>query len=270
MNCNEAKNLFPDKWADALDAAKTRELELHVSTCAACREERESLSAVWNKLWQLPDEQPSPEVRPKFYAMLEGYQQGLKTAQSVEQPRGARPWFGGRVARRPAFQFGFATLLLLLGFLSGYSFKPSANSHEELASLREELHDMRRMVMVSLMKQESASERLKGISWSGQVNQPDPELLFTLMQTLNYDPNVNVRLAAVDALSRFSNDPTVRKGLIQTLQRQNSPLVQIAIIDLLVQLHDRQSIDVLKQLSNDQETNKVVQQRARWGLQKLS
>jgi HEAT repeat protein len=108
------------------------------------------------------------------------------------------------------------------------------------------------------------------MSWSNQVSRPDAEFLSTLMHTLNYDANVNVRLAAVDALSRFAGEPSVRDGLVKSLPKQDSPLVQISLIDLLVQLQERQSIDVLKRLTNDASQNQQVRQRAQWGLQKLS
>ena len=104
------------------------------------------------------------------------------------------------------------------------------------------------MVTISLLQQQSASERLKGISWSSHVSDADPEFLSTLFRTLNYDQNVDVRLASVDALSRFAGIPGVSDGLIRALQRQESPLVQIALIDALVQLQARQSIDVLRHL----------------------
>jgi hypothetical protein len=77
-------------------------------------------------------------------------------------------------------------------------------------------------------------------------------------------------LAAVDALDRFAGYPAVRRDLVKSLPRQDSPLVQISLIDLLVQLHERQSIDVLKQLINDASQDPQVRARAQWGLQNLS
>jgi hypothetical protein len=47
-------------------------------------------------------------------------------------------------------------------------------------------------------------------------------------------------------------------------------MVQISLIDLLVQLHERQAAEALKQLMNDNNQNQIVRQRAQWGLQKLS
>jgi hypothetical protein len=271
MKCDRIQDLFADEWSGALDAGSRARLESHLSECASCREEWESLDRLWARLGAIQPEEPGPGVRSRFYAMLEGYQQGMGRARIVPSHRASlREWFGGWFVRQPAFQFGLAAVLLLAGFLGGYVLRSSRNGHEELASLREEVHEMRQMVTISLLKQQSASERLKGVSWSSQVSRPDTEFLSTLMHTLNYDSNVDVRLAAVDALSRFAGDPAVRDGLVKSLPKQDSPLVQISLIDLLVQLHERQSIDVLKQLTNDASQNQQVRQRAQWGLQKLS
>ncbi len=271
MKCDRIHELFAEEWAGTLTAADKARLEAHLAECPSCREERESLGRLWQRLSSIPAEEPGPRVRARFYAMLEGYQQGLGRAREIPvQKTSLTDWLGGWFARPLALQFGAAALILAAGFLAGYVVRSSRNGHEELASLRDEVHDMRRMVSISLLKQQSATDRLAGVSWSNQVSQPDPEFLATLVHTLDFDPNVDVRLAAVDALSRFSGDPAVRRDLVKSLPRQDSPLVQISLIDLLVQLHDRQSIDVLRQLSNDASQNQQVRQRAQWGLQKLS
>jgi hypothetical protein len=271
MKCQRIQDLFADEWAGTLDAGDRAELELHLSECASCREERESLNRLWARLAAIPSEEPGSGMRSRFHAMLEGYQQGLGRARILPS-RGMSfgEWFAAWSGHRLAFQTGFAAMLLLAGFFGGYLLRASRNGHEELANLRDEVHEMRRMVTISLLKQQSASERLKGVSWSSQVSRPDPEFLNTLMHTLNYDTNVDVRLAAVDALARFAGDPEVRGGLVKSLTKQDSPLVQISLIDLLVQLHERQSIDVLRQLTNDTTQNEQVRQRAQWGLQRLS
>ncbi len=268
MKCERARDFFADEWNDSLDEGIRRQLEEHLAGCSACREERASLNRVWKMLARIPSAEPSPDMHPRFYAMLEGYRQGTDQA-TVPRPRSNffplwQNW------RQPALQFGFAALLLIFGFAGGYFSRGARNGHEEIAGLREEVHEMRQMVTISLLKQQSASERLKGVSWSAMVSHPDPEFLATLLHTLDRDPNVDVRLAAVDALTRFAGDPMIRNGLVQSLKKQDSPLVQISLIDLLVQLHERQSIDVLKQLTNDSRQNEVVRQRAQWGLQVLS
>ncbi len=271
MNCDRIRNLFPDQWAGGLDSAAEAQLNAHLEGCDSCRQQFESLTRLWAGLAELPSEEPGATVRPRFYAMLEGYRQGLDQAAQSESPRGGiASWFTGGSLWRPALAFGFAVLLLVSGGLTGYFMRTSGGGREELADLRQEVHEMRRMVTMSLLKQQSASDRLKGVSWSTQLRHPDQEFLDALYFTLDHDPSVDVRLAAVDALARFAGEEAVRRDLVQSLRSQNSPLVQISVIDLLVQLHERSSIEALKELSNDPGQNQAVRQRAEWGLRILS
>ncbi len=107
------------------------------------------------------------------------------------------------------------------------------------------------------------------MEWSSRVEKPDDELRTALVRTLNEDPNVNVRLASLDALEKFSDEPAVRKSLVASIGRQDSPLVQIALIDAVVHMHDRAAGMQLKQVTVDSAMNAAVRQRAQWGLQKL-
>ena len=128
---------------------------------------------------------------------------------------------------------------------------------------------MRQLVTLSLLQQQSASERLKGVNWSGQLEQPDTEVVSALLQTLIYDPNVNVRLATIDVLRRFDTLDTVRTGVIAALPHQTSPLVQIALIDFLVEARAAASVNALKQLSEDPALDDEVRARAKLGLGRL-
>jgi hypothetical protein len=130
---------------------------------------------------------------------------------------------------------------------------------------------MREMVAMSLLQQDSAIERLRGVSWSHQLDRPSDQVLTTLLDTLRHDPNVNVRLASIDALRVFAAVDSVRTGLVDALgSRQPSPLVQIALIDAMVDIRERRSVDALRTLADDEKQNEAVRQRARRGLQVLS
>jgi len=248
MNCEKTRCLFPSAWDDSLTESERSELKSHLAGCADCRQEQQSLVLLWQRLGQVPPVDPGPAVRARFYAMLQGYERGLENART---PLGARhkirEWFRGSNLRWLPVPVGLAVVLAVGGFLGGYALRAQRNGHEEMAGLRQEVREMRRMVTISLLQQQSASERLKGISWSSHVSDADPEFLSTLFRTLNYDQNVDVRLASVDALSRFAGIP-----------------------DALVQLQARQSIDVLRHLEGDSSQNQAVRQRAGWGVQKLS
>jgi HEAT repeat protein len=87
---------------------------------------------------------------------------------------------------------------------------------------------------------------------------------------LNRDPNVNVRLAAVDALYLFYDHPEVKEGLIHSLAGQTSALVQMSLVNLLVEIRERRAVEALERLIQDQNLNPKVKKRAEMGLTQLS
>jgi HEAT repeat protein len=270
MKCNDANELFPDYLAGTLDDTTKSELQEHFLSCELCRQEAESLSVMWQKLGDLPDEQPSAAMRAKFYTTLANYQQEMKRAKAAPRLREALgDWLEHWLPRQPAFQFALALIFVGFGFFLGNRYDRDDGSKQEIASLRQEIHSMQQLVTLSLLQQPSPSERLRGVSWSSQGGRPDNEILAALLETLNYDPNVNVRLAAVDALSRFSDQEMVKRGLIQSLAQQRSPLIQIALIDVMVEHQERQAIGPLKQLEQKEKVDQAVRQRIEWGIQQL-
>jgi len=195
-------------------------------------EEKESLRRLWDGLGHLPEERPDPAMRQRFYRMLEG--------EMESAPRGRTPGGGwrGRLAAlfpRPA-RLGVAWALpaLIAGVLLGTRL-PAPGRSGEVAELRREVRSLSGLVTVSLLQQESASERLKGVSYGRAIGPTDERALAALVSAATEDPNVNVRLAAVEALGGVAGRPGVQRTLVDSLPRQESPLVQIALIDLLAE-----------------------------------
>jgi hypothetical protein len=139
----------------------------------------------------------------------------------------------------------------------------------DVAELRTEVQNMQRIVMMSLLKTESASERIKGVSWSERISRPDAQVLDALYETLNYDPNVNVRLAALDALSRLTDLSGVREQLLSSLLKQTSPLIQLALVEVVANVLDTEAIGTFRQLLKDPNLNKTVREHIEKRLQGL-
>ena len=171
--------------------------------------------------------------------------------------------------RQPAFQMGIALLFLVSGLLAGLSIKTGEFSREELAEMKNEIRETRQLVTLSLLSQPSAIDRLEGVYMSRQVREPNETLISALLTTLNSDRNVNVRMAAVDALYLYCGKPEVREELIKSLSTQLSPLVQISLIDLLVELREKSALDVLKQISEDRQILEPVKKHARKGIEQI-
>ena len=278
MNCEQAREQFPDHLTGEIAPASRAEIDGHLAGCAACREELASLKAMGTNLATLPEEQPGRALNARFSAMLDAYQQGLKQADRQSSTRVTwRDWLACLWPREPGLQFAIAVALFAAGLWIGPALvqnrtNPGASNglaDPALAQLRTEVSSLKQLVALSLLQQQSASDRLRGVEWSSRLAQPDEQVMSALLRALDSDPNVNVRLAAVDALHQFVSDAAVRKGLLRSLGEQRSPLVQFELINLLVELKEKGSVPVLKELSQRPDIDPTVRERAEWGLQKL-
>ena len=102
------------------------------------------------------------------------------------------------------------------------------------------------------------------------MDQPTESLLSAVFNALNDDPNINVRLAAVDALFLFSDRPGVRDELVRSLSNQTSPLIQISLIDLLVNIQEKRALNALRALIQDKNVDPAVKEHAEAKLEQLS
>jgi hypothetical protein len=272
MNCEAIGELLPDYLQNRLNPELASEVEKHLAGCVDCGEE----AALWKRLAVLPEEQPGPAMQSRFKAMLESYQEGRweKSSLVTEKEKARTPmlWGLGNWKQMPFAGVAWACVFLICGFLIGRHTDRGGNTdiNEKFAALQAELSATRQTVALSMLQQQSASQRLEGVSWSRRLQQPDPQVLNALFHTLRSDSSVDVRLAALDALSRYSSQPDVRRELISALEGKQSPLVQVALIDLLVDMHDRSAVDQLKQFQQDPKVNPTVRKRVDWGIQQLN
>jgi len=269
MTCEEIGELLPDYLQGTLNAVQDGLVEKHIAECADCREE----AAIWKKLSLLPMEKPSMESRQRFEEMMQAYQTGRdnKAPAGFEREKRGAAWSW---LRSPIGAIAWSFALLAAGIFAGNYFanRPvrSNASQDEIAAMHAELTNMRQLVVLSLLQQQSATERLQGVNYSQREEKLDPQVLSALLHTLRYDSNVDVRLAALDALSTHGSQPQVHKGVVDTLQEQQSPLVQVALIDQMLEWRDPDTVQRLRNFAQTPNLNPTVRQRADWALSKLN
>lgn len=270
MQCEEVREQIADYVTGGAGEPLQRtkpEVAMHLETCEACRAEfadTEELSAVWNAMGAVPAPRPGRDARARFDLMADAYQQGLEQAATTRH--------SGWWSRLPALQFGLGLALLAVGVLVGQQWRsapPVTTNTDEIAQLRDQVNAMNQLVALSLMQNPSAGDRLRGVNWSYGLQMPGDEVLGALLNTLMHDPNVNVRLATVDALRQFGDQTVVRRGVIEAMKKQESPMVQVALIDLAVDLQDKGSIDTLREFTRDEKLDAAVRERAQKGLAEL-
>lgn len=146
-------------------------------------------------------------------------------------------------------KLALAAVTLILGVAIGYFIKPQASvPNDQMAVLTQELVDMKEMMMLSLLEKESATERLKAVSLTSDMNSASQKVTNALLETLNNDENLNVRLAALEALKPYGRNSEVREALIRSIAIQESPLVQVALAEAMAQLQVKSSVKELQKI----------------------
>jgi hypothetical protein len=284
MNCKEIHAKLID-WLDgSLDAATAAAIGEHVASCAECSREATELKELLVTMQDSPMEVPPPVLRESFETMLQSELNMLTTANIIQEfPAEGQDKSGlggslsvqpGKIARlpftAPIWRVAAALILLGSGIGIGTALKsrpaPESSTNETLAALRQEVKEMKEEVTLNMIDDESASQRMKAVSYAEQMASPDQQVIDVLINTLNQDKNVNVRLAALYSLQRFSDRRAVRDSLVSSLRIQKEPIIQVVLINLLAEKRDTRAIKPIQDIMTDKKTLKEVKEAAQRSL----
>ncbi len=151
--------------------------------------------------------------------------------------------------------------VFLAGLLLGLLYPGRGTHDQQIRQIAAEVHDLREMMMISLLDETSAAERLRAVNISMEIPSPQDHVIFALVQTLHFDPNVNVRVAAVDALVHHGSHPMVREELVRAITRQPSPMVQIALADAMIALQEPRAAREFQKLLEQEEMEEPVRDK---------
>lgn len=211
------------------------------------------LAAVHNQVSAMATPEPGTRLDRRFYDMLAG------------QKRKAQPSFLKRYFSWPQLvpKLAMASITLVIGFVAGYGLRsPSGPSrNEQIDVLSQQVSELQEMMMLSMLEKGSATERLKAVGLTREMDEASRKVTTALMQTLNNDENVNVRLAALEALKPYTDDGSVREALIASIARQESPLVQVALAELMVALQERAAVKEFEKIMESERTPEPVKKK---------
>lgn len=209
------------------------------------------LSLLGEQVMKLETPLPSSDLDDNFYQMLKtmkGKNKGFSWNNFFSWPELAP-------------KLALASITLIIGFLGGYLLFPSPSSNKEVAELKDEVLQMKEMMMLSLLEQESATERLKAVSLTNEMSSVSKKVTDALLQTLNNDENLNVRLESLEALKPFVRDSRIRAELVRSIAKQESPLVQVALAELMVELQEKSSVKELQKIIKSERTPQEIKKR---------
>ncbi len=221
--------------------------------------ELSDLENLFNQLKNFQVPELSERMDDRFYSMLEEFKE--KERKSEHKLEKAVTIFKSLFPKKYIPQIAYSLLLLIIGWIAGAWILPSSKYENQIAQMGSKINDMREVLMLTLLDQPSATERIKAVNITNNFDNVDDKIINALLYTLNNDPNENVRLITVEALLEFADNPRVREGLVQSITKQKSPLVQIALADAMLALQEKKAVEQLKRLLEKKDLNDTVRNR---------
>lgn len=247
---NKIEELIEKYNAGLADPSEVLHLEQLIENGTVELTQLRSLEKLDNQLTAVEPPATSLALDDKFYAML-GKQKKRMESSSFSFSMPSLSWFAPRLA--------FSAVLIIAGFAGGYLFN-SGNS-SDVKILTKEVADLKETMMLSLIEKESATDRLKAVSLTSEMDNVSTQVTDALFKTLNSDPSVNVRLAALEAIAPYAKIGKVREGLIRSIAQQDSPLVQVALAELMGQLQEKKSVSEFDKILKNKNTPEDVRKR---------
>ncbi|MEI9917830.1 MAG: HEAT repeat domain-containing protein [Bacteroidota bacterium] len=203
---------------------------------------------------------PTNRLQRSFQQMLQ------EEITEQHAPKQRQVFFSPTILRAAA-----AVLLVAAGIAIGNYVNEHNNQQAEIKRIAAENLRLKNEMIDMMGDQNSASQRMMGVNNVALTYKiADDEIVSVLVKTLNEDKNTNVRLAALDALSKFHQETNVRKALVASLSKQDDPIVQIALIQLMVKMKEKGVLKDLNRIIEDNEAIKPVKDEAYSGIMKLS
>ena len=245
MECKEIKINLPEYIDGKLNETNSAVIKEHLEECSSCRKAYTELKSFLQFTDSFPPIEPPKGMKEEFLEMadLEGKRNNRIIGIS----------FWAKIA---------ATILIILGtFITGYF---TGSKSGEVRELQAEMNNLKQQVLLAGLKDYSGPQKIDAvynIKTSGVANET---LVSALVYTMNSDENVNVRLAAINALSEMMDkNSNIKTELIRSLSVQDNPLLQISLIQVLTESGVKEAKDEIESIYNNENTDEYVKEYAK-------
>lgn len=242
-----------------MDDQGKKEFEELIGKDPELLDELEDLKELWENMGNMESPNPSQQMDHNFYRMLDSMtkEAGIPGLNKITGLRQALFQMLG------APQLAFGILLFLMGLAGGYFWGLDSDASQVMGKVGSisETEGMRERLVLSLLEQPSANKRLQAVSEANKFDRANEAVINVLLLTLDTDPNTNVRLASIESLANYADDPMVRQGLVRSIANQTSPIVQVTLANLMVVLQEKKSVGQFKKLLEQKGLDTIVKQR---------
>lgn len=267
MKCEEAEGLMMDYLENTLSNEQREAVENHLGTCERCLDELKDSKELIKIMAAEDTVKQDDSLRINFYHMLhsEIEKAGLRKNKSPKIQ--VNPWY-----RQSRFNLAAGIALLICGTFIGMFIRSeilNSTDRNELRQLHSEVAELNKTALITMLKDESSSDRIMAVNYVDDLDNPGDPVIEVLFKTLNTDKNTNVRMAAAYALSKFAGQRSVSDSLVRSLTLQTDPILQVALINILVERKEKSAVKPIEDIIANKSTLKEVKQVAEDGVKRL-
>lgn len=265
MDKERRENLIRKFDSGNLTNEELRMLEKALEEGEISLDEIESLSVLNKKInFSIPE--PDSELRTQFYQNLEQEKARLMRGNFLS---GLGMWLKDLGWQPSTIRMAYSLMLIVVGVAFGLWISGVGKSDQKIDALTAEVNQMKEMMMLTLLKEPVAIERLKAVNLVMDAPRVDNKVIEALLNTLNSDENVNVRLATIEVLIKYASNPIARKGLVESIPNQTSATIQYALAEAMVVIGEKGSVDNLRDLLKSKDLDQGVKDKIEESIQKL-
>lgn len=255
------KNLIPDYLDGNLNTKDHAKVVAHIAESKEFANEVAQYKKLIEAFSKEPMVMPSKKMTEGFEKMLAEEKENKVKVVSIQENTN-KNWLHKfpRVA---------ASIALLIGVFFAGKYSQQNQTKTQIVSLQNEALEYKEVALISLLENESASKRIQGVQLVQDFDTPDSEIVNALGQKMLNDENTNVRLTALEALSSFSYSEQVKNLFIEALKTEKNPSIQVAIIEVLVQLQEKKAIGPMKDLLEKEETQPFIKDQINLAIPKI-
>jgi hypothetical protein len=256
MKCEEVESKMIDYLDKNLEEGICKEIEQHLETCERCLDELRDSQQVLNLISRDEMVKPDDSLRINFYHMLHSQIKKSEESKASSSGKPLSPWYN-----LTRYRIAAGIALLICGTFIGMFIRAGLNNtyaSNELKQLHSEVSDLKKATMFTMLKEVSSSDRIQAVSYAGDLDNADENVIEVLVKTLNNDKNVNVRMAAAYALSKFADKKAVCDSLVKSLPLQNDPILQVTLINILAERKVKSALKPIQEIIANRSTLKEV------------
>ena len=244
-----------DYLGGELSAEGASRVEAALANDPALRAELEELSELMAEIKSAEEPTLSTAADARFETMLAAaVKEQSETTEAVVRQMPPRKRF---------LRLAAAAAAILLIFAAGWY----VGGAEDRATARQLAAT--RTLMLDLMKDSRPSARIQATTVSFDLPAADPQTIADLGHMLRTDESANVRLAALDALRRFPNEPAVREILLSAMNETPPDVVRFELIETLVRFNEKRILPYLQDMIDADSLPRPVRDAAQMASFKL-